>query len=165
MGDMNGRSGYSQPTQGSSSFAPEILNECKDIDRGIDELQNKIAYLDRKQKESLTATESMTSALDALSTEITDYSRNLNARIKMLKTNPKHLEPSNKPQVDRIQRRLDKAFNDLTRLEVAHQKALDFDQDRQLLIAYPESTEEERAEIRRNLGQNGGVFTSRVGFP
>ncbi|MCJ1243812.1 Plasma membrane t-SNARE, secretory vesicle fusion [Trapelia coarctata] len=157
---MNGRDGYSQSPQGISSFSPEILNECKAIDRGIDVLQSKMEQVLRKQRESLTDPAPMDSAIKALTTEVLGDSNNLSVRIQRLKANPKHLEPSNKPQVDRVQRRLGKANQEFLSGEAAHERELKADGDRQLQIIHPDWTKEQREEAMQNNQQSGHFATA-----
>lgn len=163
MSDMHGGGGSSQPSQGISSFSPEILNECQEIDAGITKLQNMFSDIERKQKQSLSSTEPLTSEVDALIATALDLNRTLKNRIRQVKTKPKHLESSNKPQVDRVERRLKAVMHEFNVIESAFIKEKGNEVVRHLRIIYPDASEEELRELARNRS-NAQIFSSTVCF-
>ena len=165
MDDMNGRGGYSQPQQGMSTFSTEILDECKDIDRGIDEVQSKFALCERKHKESLASSQPKGGESEALVAEINGDLGNLTIRIRKLRENPRHLETSNKPQVDRVWRRLDRVTQEFTQMQVAHQKEVKSEARRVLKNIYPDAPEEQIDVMAEQGPRAGGYFSQAVCFP
>jgi syntaxin 1B/2/3 len=151
MSSMNG--------QGNRPNDPNaILNECREVGRGIDEIELNIKQLRGFYIESSSLTSS-----DALEihrkkinkvqeTTITLY-RNLGGRMKKMRTNPESGHPRNDKQVGATLRRLQSAIIAYQKGEAEH-RALERDQGRrQYLTIVPDATEEEvEAAIEDNTG-------------
>jgi syntaxin 1B/2/3 len=88
-----------------------ILNECRDIDRGIDDVERNLEQLRMLQQRTLDDADSSSSSaanrqLDTLSTETMALYRSLTDRVRTIKSNPESQTPKNSPQVGRVDRRL-----------------------------------------------------------
>ncbi|KAI9810181.1 MAG: Plasma membrane t-SNARE, secretory vesicle fusion [Pycnora praestabilis] len=147
MAPLNGQAnGYGQ--QGRDPNA--VLNECRDIDRGIDAIERNLEQLRRLQQRSLDDADASPNTrtnheLDALSSETMTLYRNFAARIKAIKSQPESGSPKNAPQVGRVDRKLKNAINQYQQVESDFRRKLQVQMERQYRIVRPDASE---AEVR-----------------
>lgn len=138
-------------TNGSSGRS--ILEDCRDIDRAIDELEARLSSLQSLQRRVLNDQASAAS-VDAENADIMTEYRSLGQRLKKVKSSPAAGQPSNAPQVGRVDRRLKKAINDYQRLESDFRRQMQDQQARQYRIVRPDASEEEvQAAVEDGGGQ------------
>lgn len=143
-----------------------ILNECRDIDRGIDSIEHnleRLRFLQTRAIDDPDASQGTQTNLeiDALSSETMTLYRNFGARIKAIKQQRESGEPRNKPQVGKVDRKLKNAINDYQQVESDFRKKLSEQMARQYRIVKPEATDEEvRAAIEDT--SNNQVFSQAV---
>ena len=143
-----------------------ILNECREIDRGIDEIQQSLANLAALQQRSLDDPDSSANSqtnrqLDAISTDTMGMYRNFAGRIKSIKQNPESGSPKNSPQVGKIDRKLKKAIQDYQSMDSTFRKKLQEQMARQYRIVRPEASEAEVREAVEDTS-NQQVFSQAL---
>src|SRR5690242_13303326 len=99
-----------------------ILNECGDIDQGINRIEQNLNQLrmlqDRSLNDADTSTGSSTSRqLDSLSSETMSMYRSLTDRVRAVKSNRESQQPKNAAQVGRVDRRLKQAIQNYQQVE------------------------------------------------
>ena len=140
-----------------------MLNECREIDRGIDQIDANLNQLRMLQERSLTETDqssgsSTSRQLENLSAQIMDMYRSLTDRVIKVRSNPESQQPRNTAQVGRIDRRLKKAIQDYRTVESQYRKKTQDQMARQYRIVRPDATEAEvRAAVEDTSG-NSQVF-------
>lgn len=137
-----------------------ILDECKDISRGIEDAEDNMARLAILQKRCLEDVDTSGQSdskreVDLLTQAIMDQLRRLADRIRDIKTKPDSGLSLNANQVDRVKRALEKAVGDNLRQEQAFREASQSQMERQIRIVRPDATDE---EIRNAVEQNSPVF-------
>ena len=143
-----------------------ILNECRDIDRGIDSIDRNLERLRFLQSRAIDDPDASQGTqtnreIDALSSETMTLYRNFGARIKAIKQQRESGEPRNKPQVGKVDRKLKSAINEYQQVESDFRKKLSEQMARQYRIVKPEATDEEvRAAIEDT--SNNQVFSQAV---
>lgn len=154
-------------TQNASSFGRgdpnAILNECRDIDRGVDEIERNLNQLKMLQDRSLndadTSSGSSTSRqLDNLSSETMTMYRGLTQRVREVKSSPDSRQPKNAPQVGRVDRRLKQAIQNYQQVESAFRKKTQDQMARQYRIVRPDASESEVRAAVDDSSQGGQVF-------
>jgi syntaxin 1B/2/3 len=137
--------------QGDSKRA--ILDECTQIDRAIDKIeQSTLPELRALQMSILNNPDpgASTRQLDAASSEIMNTYRALVDRARRLKSKP---GSGANPQVGKIDRRLKSAMGDFQRLDVEYTKKLQEQMARQYRIVRPEASEQEVREAVEDTSQ------------
>lgn len=143
-----------------------ILNECRDIDRGIDSIDRNLERLRFLQSRAIDDPDASQGTqtnreIDALSSETMTLYRNFGARIKAIKQQRESGESRNKPQVGKVDRKLKSAINEYQQVESDFRKKLSEQMARQYRIVKPEATDEEvRAAIEDT--SNNQVFSQAV---
>jgi len=140
-----------------------ILNECRDIDRGIDAIERNLEQLRMLQQRTLDDADASSSSaanrqLDALSSETMASYRSLTERVRQVKSNPESNSPKNKPQVGRIDRRLKDAIRSYQSVESQFQKRTQEQMARQYRIVRPDAPEAEVRAAVEDTSSNGQVF-------
>ncbi|KAI1844817.1 hypothetical protein JX265_011354 [Neoarthrinium moseri] len=164
---FNDPSEYGSNNVEMSSFSQNanpnaILNECADIGRGIDTIDQNLNQMRMLQDRSLNDADSSAGSntnrqLDGLSSDTMSHYRTLVDRVRMLKSNPESGTPKNKAQVDRIDRRLKDAIREYQRVEADFRKKNQDQMARQYRIVRPEADENEvRAAVDDPSG--GQIF-------
>lgn len=158
-------------TQNGGSFARQgdpnaILNECRDVDRGIDEIEMKLNDLRKMQQRSLDDPDSSMNSpvnrqLDAAGAETMTAYRSLAARIKAIKQQPESGSPKNAPQVGKVDRKLKSAINQYQNLESDFRKKLQAQMARQYRIVRPNASEAEVREAVEDTS-NQQVFSQAL---
>ena len=143
-----------------------ILNECRDIDRGIDTIERNLERLRFLQQRSIDDTDASQNTatnreLDSLSSETMTLYRNFTQRIKIIKGLRESGDPRNKPQVGKVDRKLKKAINEYQQAETDFRHKLSAQMERQYRIVRPDASE---AEVREAIEDtsNNQVFSQAV---
>ena len=143
-----------------------ILNECRDIDRGIDDIEKNLEQLRMLQQRTLDDADASSSSaanrqLDSLSSETMAHYRALTERVRTVKSNPESQTPKNSPQVGRVDRRLKQAIQQYQSVESQFRKRTQDQMARQYRIVRPDATEQEvRAAVEDTSG--GQVFSQAL---
>lgn len=139
-----------------------ILNECRDIDRGIESIQRNLEQLRMLQQRTLDDADSSQSSaanrqLDSLSSETMATYRALTERVRQVKSNPDARTPKNSPHIGRVDRNLKSAITSYQQVESQFRKRTQDQMARQYRIVRPDATEDEvRAAVEDT--SNGQVF-------
>ncbi|MCJ1466886.1 Plasma membrane t-SNARE, secretory vesicle fusion [Pseudocyphellaria aurata] len=158
MRPLNGQAAQRDPNA--------ILNECREIDRGIDSIERNLERLRFLQTRAIDDPDASQGTqtnreLDNLSTETMTMYRNFGGRIKAIKQQRESGEPRNKPQVGKVDRKLKNAINEYQQVESEFRKKLSEQMARQYRIVKPEASEEEvRAAIEDT--SNNQVFSQAL---
>jgi syntaxin 1B/2/3 len=150
----------------SSSDPNAILNECRDIDRGVDQVEQNLEQLRMLQQRTLDDADSSSSSaanrqLDSLSTETMALYRALTDRVRTVKSNADARSPKNAPQVGRVDRRLKQAITQYQQVESQFRKRTQDQMARQYRIVRPDASEQEvRAAVEDTTG--GQVFNQAL---
>lgn len=152
---------------GQSSDPNAILNECRSIDQGIDQIEQNLNQLRMLQERTLTdADTSANSAtarqLDALSSETMTQYRSLTDRVRQVKSTPEGQTPKNSPQVGRVDRRLKGAIQQYQQVESQFRKRTQDQMARQYRIVRPDADEREVREAVEDAGAGAQIFQQAV---
>ncbi|KAK4452132.1 syntaxin family protein [Podospora aff. communis PSN243] len=137
-----------------------ILNECRDIDKGIDQVQDNVEALRRLQDRSLIEADATATRreIDSLSSRTMASFRELTDRVRMVKSVPEGRQPRNSAQVGRVERRLKEANQEYQQVEAGFRKKTQDQMARQYRIVRPNASEAEvRAAVEDTSG-NAQVF-------
>ncbi|XWW99753.1 hypothetical protein V2A60_007765 [Cordyceps javanica] len=143
-----------------------ILNECRDIDTGIGQIERNLEQLRMLQQRTLDDADSSSSSaanrqLDALSSETMAQYRELTERVRTVKSSPEANTPKNKPQVGRVDRRLKQAIQQYQQVESGFRKRTQDQMARQYRIVRPDASEQEvRAAVEDT--SNNQVFSQAL---
>jgi syntaxin 1B/2/3 len=161
MQALNGQSSGRDPNA--------ILNECRDIDKGIDRIQGNLDQLRRIQDVSVRDTntdpKSTTNRdLDALNADTITLYRSFVSRMKVIKSNPESGNPRNSAQVGRVDRRLKEMINAYQQVERDYRKKVQESRERSYRIVRPDASD---AEVREAMEEpaNSQIFSQAVGLP
>lgn len=135
-----------------------ILNECREMDRGIDQIERNLENLRMLQQRTLDDADASTNSatnrqLDSLSSETMAQYRELTERVRQVKSNPDSRMPKNNPQVSRVDRRLKAAITQYQQVESQFRKRNQEQMERQFRIINPGASEE---EVRRAVQDTSG---------
>lgn len=143
-----------------------ILNECRDIDRGVDKIERNLEQLRMLQQRTLDDADSSSSSsanqqLDSLSSETMSMYRDLTERVRTVKSNPDSRTPKNNPQVGRVDRRLKQAIQQYQQVESQFRKKTQDQMARQYRIVRPDASEQEvRAAVEDT--SNNQIFSQAL---
>ncbi len=161
---MNGQAGANgaQPSRDPNA----ILNECRDIDRGIDSIHRNLDRLGALQRKAIGEADGSQSnqinrELDSLSSDTMTLYRSFAARIKTIKSQKESGDPRNKPQVGLVDRKLKTAINDYQKLESEFRHKLSEQMARQYRIVRPDASDQEVQEAVQDTSNNQ-VFSQAV---
>jgi syntaxin 1B/2/3 len=156
--------------QNGSSFGHgnpnAILNECRDIDRGIDTVEQNLEQLRMIQQRTLDDADSSGSSaanrqLDSLSADTMSLYRELTERVRTIKSSPEASSAKNNPHVTRIDRRLKAAITQYQQVESQFRKRTQDQMARQYRIVRPDASEQEiQAAVEDTTG--GQVFSQAM---
>jgi syntaxin 1B/2/3 len=133
-----------QPYGGGASADPNaILNECREVDRALDDLDAQLSNLDRVFKQSLARPDMPSGEINNLSSQIMTGYRGLVTRVKAIKSKPDSGHPRNAPQVGKVDRRLKATINRYQSLESDFRRESQAAAERQYRIVRPDATEQE----------------------
>ncbi|KAI9865448.1 MAG: nicotinate phosphoribosyltransferase [Trichoglossum hirsutum] len=169
QGGRYGRNDVEMAPLNGQAFARDpnaILNECREIDRGIDSIESNLERLRFLQTRSLDDPDASQNTatnreLDALSSETMTLYRNFAQRIKTIKSQPDSGSPRNAPQVGKIDRKLKSAINQYQNVEADFRKKLQAQMERQYRIVRPDASD---AEVREACSDtsNQQVFSQAL---
>lgn len=137
-----------------------ILNECREINHGIDEVSAKVNELRSLYIKTTTFTSGddlskHRKRTDAVQENTTALYRSLVARMKRVKTNPESGHPRNEKQVGATERRLKLAWNDYQKAEAEYRGREKEQVRRQYLTINPDATEAElQSATEEGSGEN-----------
>jgi len=166
MTAMNGQNGaYGDGTQPSRD-PNAILNECRDIDRGIDNIQRNLERLKHLQSKAINDPDASQGTatnreLDSLSADTMTLYRNFTARIKSIKSRKESGESRNAPQVGLIERKLKSAIHEYQQVDSAYRHQLSSQMERQYRIVRPDASDQEVKEAIQDTS-NSQVFSQAV---
>lgn len=151
---------------GGGGFNGNILNECSDIDRGIDLVEQNLGQLRNLHRAALGDTDTSSNSranreVDALSSDTMELYRSLVDRVRHVKSSPEAGQPMNARQVERIDRRLKTAIQQYQGVEADFQREMQGQIARQFRIVRPDATEEE-VSMAVDGAEGGQVFTQAL---
>lgn len=159
-----------EPLTGTGTSFPRradpnaILNECRDIDRGIKEIKDMFPAVQELQSAVLTSVSTTNgreaNQLNEATTAVTAMFRNLTGRVKNLKQKPESGLPRNAPQVGQVDRSLRESRDQYLNIETAYTRKLREQSARQYRIVRPNATEEEVEQAIED--QNVQVFSQAL---
>lgn len=145
-----------------------VLNETKELDRGIDAIEANLDRLRGLQSRYLNDTDASSNSpirreLDSMSAETMTLYRSFVGRIRNIKSNPESGSPMNAPQVGKVDRRLKKAIEQYQQVDREFRRNLTAQMERQYRIVRPDATD---AEVREAVEDtdNQQVFSQAVSF-
>ncbi|KAF9876750.1 snare domain containing protein [Colletotrichum karsti] len=152
---------------GQSSDPNAILNECRSIDQGVDQIEANLNQLRMLQERTLTdadtsASSSTARQLDALSSETMTMYRSLTERVRQVKSTPEGQTPKNSPQVGRVDRRLKGAIQQYQQVESQFRKRTQDQMARQYRIVRPDADEQEVRAAVEDAGAGAQIFQQAV---
>ncbi|KAF1951673.1 t-SNARE [Byssothecium circinans] len=136
---------YGQPAGGGAD-PNAILNECREVDRALDQLDSQLDNLERTFKQVLARPDMPSGEITNLSSQIMTGYRGLVTRVKNIKSKPESGNPRNAPQVGKVDRRLKATINRYQNLESDFRRDSQAAAERQYRIVRPDATEEEVRE-------------------
>ena len=140
-----------------------ILNECREIHKGIDAIDRNLDSIKTLQQRALddpyfSQQSGTNSQLDSMNSEIMTVCRSFAARIKNLKQQPESSSPKNAPQISKVDRELKAAINHYQNVESDFRKKLQNQMARQYKIVRPDATDAEVREAVEDIS-NQQVFS------
>lgn len=139
-----------------------ILNECREVDRALDQLDSQLDNLERTMQAQSTSANPNQSEITNLTTQIMTGYRALVTRVKNIKSKPESGNPRNAPQVGKVDRRLKATINRYQNIERKFRQDQQEAIKRQYLIVNPNATESELQEAASDGSAEGGVFAQAV---
>jgi syntaxin 1B/2/3 len=158
--------GYGQPV------APDpnaILNQCRDVDRGIDTVMSYIDQINSLYRRLLSDADparenAIRSEAEELARETKNLYRNLIERMKSIKRSPDAGSLRNSPQIGKVERRLKAAIESYQRVQRDFQRGLEAQMARQYRIVRPDATDAEVQEAVQD-SSNQQIFSQAVSEP
>lgn len=143
-----------------------ILDECREIDRGIATIYQNLDSITQIQQRILSDPDTSINSgpnrqLDTLNAETMTMYRNFTGRLKSIKQKPESGSAKNAPQVGRVDRALKEAINKYQNVDVSFQKQLKEQMARQYRIVRPEASEAEVREAVEDTS-NQQVFSQAL---
>ncbi|PBP26360.1 SNARE domain-containing protein [Diplocarpon rosae] len=171
-----GRQPYSQPAMGRDDYAGQnvemeplaqngsqfgqaadpnaILNACREIDKGIQEIREAMKRLAVPQQHALDDPGSNSSAeLGNANSEIMAMFRNLTGRVKEIKMKPESGSPRNSAQVGKVDRDLKECRQKYLQSDADFTNKVKEQAMRQYRIVRPDATEQEVRAAAEDPGQ------------
>ncbi|KAF2192276.1 t-SNARE [Zopfia rhizophila CBS 207.26] len=140
-----------QPYGQSAGADPNaILNECREVDRALDQINGQLDNLGRVFKAALAQPDKPSGEISSLSSQIMTGYRALVTRVKNIKSKPESGSPRNAPQVGKVDRRLKQTINRYQTLEAEFRRESQAATARQYLIVNPNATDEEVQQAVEN---------------
>lgn len=130
-----------QPAQSADPNA--ILNECREVDRAIDDLNSQLKQLQNVFGQVLARPDMPSGEINDLSSQIMTSYRNLVNRVKNIKSKPESGSPRNAPQVGRVDRRLRDTLGEYQTIEAKFRADSKAAAARQYRIVAPNATDPE----------------------
>lgn len=130
-----------QPAQSADPNA--ILNECREVDHAIDDLNSQLKQLQNVFGQVLARPDMPSGEINNLSSQIMTSYRGLVGRVKNIKSKPESGSPRNAPQVGKVDRRLKKTLETYQGIEAEFRKNSRAAAERQYRIVAPDATDNE----------------------
>lgn len=127
-----------------------ILNECREVDRALDQLDSQLEILERMFKQVLARPDMPSTEITNLSSQIMTAYRALVSRVKNIKSKPESGSPRNAPQVGKVDRRLKSTINKYQNLEADFRRDSQAAAERQYRIVRPNATDAEVQQAVEN---------------
>ncbi|KAG5296507.1 syntaxin family protein [Histoplasma capsulatum G186AR] len=152
---------YDPPIQGGYDEPNDkraILNQCKDIEQGIDEVERYIEQIQGLYRRLLTDADptrenAIRSQADGLANDAKRLYQNLVQRLKGIKQTPGSGESINSAQIGRVERKLKSAITNFHAVQSDFRKDLEAQMARQYRIVRPDATDEEVKEAVQDPSQ------------
>ena len=139
-----------------------ILNECREVDRALDQINSQLDNLERVFKQVLVRPDMPSSEIASLSSQIMTGYRALVTRVKNIKSKPESGNPRNAPQVGKVDRRLKQTINRYQSLEADFRRDSQAAAERQYRIVRPDASDE---EVRQAVEDpDAPIFQQAVSF-
>jgi len=135
-----------QSYSGGGADPNAILNECRDVDRALDDLDSQLNNLERVFRQGIARPDMPSGEINGLSSQIMTGYRGLVSRVKNIKSKPESGSPRNAPQVGKVDRRLKATINRYQTLEADFRRESQAAAERQYRIVRPDATDEEVRE-------------------
>ncbi|PGH07917.1 hypothetical protein AJ79_06125 [Helicocarpus griseus UAMH5409] len=128
-----------------------ILNQCRDVERGIDEVESYIDQMNGVHRRLLsdadhTRENQLRAEAEELAAETKRLYQNLIQRMKGIKKTPGAGEVRNSAQIGKVERRLKAAITSYQRVQSDFRKGLEAQMARQYRIVRPDATDAEVQE-------------------
>jgi syntaxin 1B/2/3 len=130
-----------QPAQSADPNA--ILNECREVDRALADLDAQLERLKNVFGQVLARPDMPSGEINDLSSQIMTSYRNLVNRVKNIKSKPESGSPRNAPQVGKVDRKLKGTLETYQRIEANFRADSKAAAERQYRIVAPDATEQE----------------------
>lgn len=150
---------YGQQQGGADPNA--ILNECREVDRALDQIESQLDNLERTMQAQASSATPNTTEVTGLTTQIMAGYRALVTRVKTIKSKPESGNPRNAPQVGKVDRRLKAVMNRYQNIEKNFRRDQQEAIKRQYRIVNPNATEQELQEAATD-GSTDGVFAQAL---
>ena len=138
---------YGQPA-GSNINA--MLDEIREVDRAIDDIDGQIDLLERTFKQVLVRPDMPSNEIASLTSKISTSERTLVNRMKKIKSTPGADSPRIKGQLDRVERRLRATHGRYNNAEKRFRQDSQAAAERQYRIVRPDATEDEVHQALEN---------------
>ncbi|KAL1591343.1 hypothetical protein SLS60_012087 [Paraconiothyrium brasiliense] len=149
---------YGQQQGGADPNA--ILNECREVDRALDQIDGQLDNLERTFKQVLARPDMPSGEINNLSSQVMTGYRALVTRVKNIKSKPESGNPRNAPQVGKVDRRLKTTINRYQNLESEFRRDSQAAAERQYRIVRPDASD---AEVREAVEDpNAPIFQQAV---
>lgn len=154
---------YGDKGQGAGADPNAILNECREVDRALDQIDGQLDTLERMFRQVLARPDMPSTEITNLSTQIMTGYRALVSRVKNIKSKPESGNPRNAPQVGKVDRRLKATINKYQNLEADFRRDSQQAAERQYRIVRPDATDEEVMQAVEN--PDAPIFQQAVRTP
>ncbi|KAF2747649.1 t-SNARE [Sporormia fimetaria CBS 119925] len=148
--------GYEMQNYGQQQQAPSavdhnaILNDCREVDRALDQLDSQLGALERMFKQVLARPDMPSTEITNMSTQIMTAYRELVNRVKSIKSKPESGSPRNAPQVGKVDRRLKSTIHRYQEMEANFRRDSRAAAERQYRIVSPDATDDEVRQAVEN---------------
>lgn len=137
-----------------------ILNECREVDRALDQLDEQLNNLERVFRQVLARPDMPSNEITNLSSQVMTGYRALVSRVKNIKSKPESGSPRNAPQVGKVDRRLKATINRYQTLEADFRRDSQAAAERQYRIVRPDASD---AEVREAVADpDAPIFQQAV---
>jgi syntaxin 1B/2/3 len=137
-----------------------ILEECREVDRALDELDQQLNNLDGVFRRVLARPDMPSGEINNLSSQIMTGYRGLVGRVRNIKSKPESGNPRNAPQVGKVDRRLKATIQRYQTLESDFRNQSQAAAERQYRIVRPDATD---AEVREAVSDpDAPIFQQAV---
>ncbi|OAX77357.1 hypothetical protein ACJ72_08347, partial [Emergomyces africanus] len=162
-------SSYDPPVQGGYDEPNDkraILNQCRDIEQGITEVENYIEKIQGLYRRLLTDADparetAIRSQADSLAADAKRLYQNLINRVKNIKQAPGSGESINSAQIGKVERKLKSAITNFHAVQSDFRKDLEAQMARQYRIVRPDATDADVKQAIQDPSQQQ-IFTQAL---